>query len=287
MANSKSFVIVCCIYLAIFITHFMDGNLTSSDSIWSIHTAISIVRESDTDLDEYDHLIRYSPSYTIEQHDEHSYTIFPFGASLIAVPFVILVREISNRLLGYDLYETAQQAVPLSGLETFVASNIIAATAVFIYLIARLRLKGSLALLVVFVFAFCTSAWSTGSRALWQHGPSMLMLSISLYLILLSYKHPPIIQFVAIPLTFSYLIRPTNSLSILLITIWVFTRHRRFLFPYLFWSASIALPFALCNLSIYQNILSPYYLPQRLGSTPYFCNSSGGGMDKQSENRVS
>lgn len=45
-------------------------------------------------------------------------------------------------------------------------------------------------LLTVFIFAFCTSAWSTGSRALWQHGPSMLMLSAALYLILSAREKP-------------------------------------------------------------------------------------------------
>jgi hypothetical protein len=35
---------------------------------------------------------------------------------------------------------------------------------------------------VAMVFAFGTAAWSTASRGLWQHGPSMLCLAVAAYL---------------------------------------------------------------------------------------------------------
>ena len=52
--------------------------------------------------------------------------------------------------------------------------------AIVIFLIARQELAALPAMLVALAFAFGTSAWSTASRSLWQHGPSMLLLGLAL-----------------------------------------------------------------------------------------------------------
>jgi len=146
------------------------------------------------------------------------------------------------------------------GIQAFIASFVIALTSIFIYLITKIYLKRIGSLLIVFIFAFCTSAWSTASGALWQHGPSMLMLAVALYFILLAQNNPRLVQFVSLPLAFSFVIRPTNLLSVAFLTIFILVKFRKFVVQYALWSGTILVPFLLYNFSIYHKPLSNYYL---------------------------
>jgi|GEM_PF-949816 len=267
------------VFLVVFLTHFSSNNITSFDSKWSIHTAMSLLKEGNTDLNEYIELIKtVNVYYALENIDGHIYTIYPVGVSLIAVPFVFIIDQISARTLSFNLDQYVKHVIP-GGIELFIASFLVALTAVFIYLITRLFLDNRDSWLVTFIFAFCTSSWSTASRALWQHGPSMLMLTITLYLILLAARKPWLIQFASIPLAFSYWIRPTNSLSILLLTAFVFLYYRRYFFYYLLWALPIALSFLYFNLTVYYSIFPFYYLrPMKLGANPDFFEALAGNL---------
>ena len=181
------------IFLIVFVSHFISRNVTSFDSAWSIHTAMSIIKEGNTDLDEYREA---ENDHRIETVNGHLYTIFPIGVSIIAIPFVYIMDKGIGPLLSIfpslEKYIRSRSHQPLSSLS--------------------LNKKGSL--LMAFIFAFCTSSWSTASRGLWQHGPTMMMLTITLYLILLAKRKPRLIQFTGLTLAFAYVIRPTNSISI-------------------------------------------------------------------------
>ena len=250
----KKAILIVTIFLVVFLTHLASPMVTSFDSKWSIHIAMSILREGNTDLAEYKELIQ-EDDYRIEKVDAHFYSIFAVGAPLLAVPFVYIYDK-----FFVDLDDRLKNTVPAGKIEKAIASFIIALAAVFIYLIARLFLSTRLSLLLVFIFAYCTSVWSTASRALWQHGPSILMLSITLYIILLARRKPKLIQFASIPLAFSYVIRPTNNVSVFLLTLFVFIYYRKFFMKYLLLSLIIAIPFIAFNISVFNSILSPYYL---------------------------
>jgi hypothetical protein len=243
---------------------------------------MSIIKEGNTDLDEYKNILKENKYYAIEKIRGHYYTIHPIGVSLIAVPFVYIIdkgifaefiRNRSNKTSKVIDIITIHREI-----ELFIASFIIAVTAVFIYLIVYLFLDRKYTLLVTFLFAFCTPAWSTASRALWQHGPSILMLTIVLYIILLAIEKPWLIQFASIPLAFSYVIRPTNSLSVFLLTLFVLIQYRQYLFRYLFWAMTVAIPFIFFNFTVYHSPLSWYYLPNRIGSNPHFLEALAGNL---------
>ena len=211
--NRKShWIILTFVFLIVFILHFASPIITSFDSRWSIHTAMSIIKEGNTDLDEYKKQIEANGLYAIRIEDGHYYNMYPIGVSIIAVPFVYILDKCSSLILPIAprIEAYIKKMVPILGwarpdavnvialfglVEKFIASIIVAITALFIYLIARLYLDRKYSLLITFIFAFCTSAWSTASRALWQHGLSMLMLSIALYLILLAKDKPRLILY--------------------------------------------------------------------------------------------
>ncbi len=246
--------LIVAIFLVVFLAYLASPIITSFDSKWSIHVAMSIIKEGNTDLDEYKEIIP-DDDYRIEKINGHFYSLFSIGAPIFAVPFVYIYDKFFFDLAGY-----MKNNVPAGKIEVVVASFITALVSVFIYLIARLFLSTRLSLLLVFIFAFCTSAWSTASRALWQHGPSMLVLSIALYFILLARRRPELIQFASIPLALSYILRPTNNVSVLLLALFVFTYYRKFFLKYLLWSLIVAIPFIAFNISIYHTMLPPYYL---------------------------
>ena len=237
-----------------------------SDSRWSVYVALSVIREGNTNLDEYAELIASHDNYAVLEADGHLHSLFPLGTPLLAIPAVFAADRLSPLLLNLDLHEHMRVVRDriAANLELFNASFFAAAASVVIYWIGRLYLDRIRSLVLVFIFAFCTSMWSTASRALWQHGPSVLMLSIALYLLLAAEKKPRLVQFASLPLAYAYVIRPTNSISILFLTAYVFIAFRRYFPKYLFWAALIAMPFVLSNFIIYGSIFSPYYLPQRL-----------------------
>jgi hypothetical protein len=267
------------VFFTVFIVHFSSPNRTSFDSRWSIHTAMSILKEGDTDLDEYKDLIdTINVYYGIEIIHGHLYNLYPVGVSLLAVPFVYVIEKIAARTLSFNLDQYVHRTIP-EGIELFIASFIVALTAVTLYLLFRLFLDNAYALLLVFIFAFCTSSWSTASRALWQHGPSMWMLAMTLYLILLAKDRPWLIQFASIPLALSYIVRPTNSVSIVFLTLFVFLRYRPYFLRYLFWAVMIAIPFLSFNVSVYHTLLPYYYVrPIKLGSNPDFLEALTGNL---------
>ena len=139
-----------------------------------------------------------------------------------------------------------------------IASIFCALTSVVIFLTARLRLPTSYAFIIVFIFAFCTSSWSTSSRALWQHGPSMLMLSYAVYFLLREKKNKSSLYHIAIPLALALIIRPTNAIPIFFISLYIFINHRHEFLKYLLVATPFAIIYFAYNLSIYGDIFPSY-----------------------------
>jgi hypothetical protein len=222
-----------------------------SDPRWSIQLAYSIIHEGNINLDEYKAII-HPEDYSVRNLDGHQYSLYPMGAPILAIPFVfvydLLTPNTSERI--NDVHPKAQE---------FIASFIVALTAVLLYLIASLSLNPKQSLLVAFIFALCTSAWSTATRALWQHGPSMFCLSLALYILLLAKKRSQLAQYASIPLALSFVIRPLNAFSILLFSLYVLIYYRKYFFKYLLWSLVIALPFFLMNYATFGSFLPEYY----------------------------
>jgi hypothetical protein len=259
------------LFLVVLYVHFR-GIATLYDSLWTIPTTLSIIHQGNIDLDEYASVIREG-DYRVTTLNGHLYPTFPIGGSVIAVPFVLVIDKVWG-LSGLDLYEQLQQYSfedrPQEWMitEVFIASFIVAVTSVLLYILAGWYLKRGHALLVAGVFAFCTSAWSTASRALWQHGPSMLMLTMTLCLFVAAKKRPWLIQLAGVPLAFSFVVRPTNAISVLLLTVLVFVEHRPYFVRFVLWATLIvAVPFLLFNVSLYASVLPPYYR-EMIGKTP-------------------
>ena len=95
----------------------------------------------------------------------------------------------------------------------------------------------------------------------------MLMLTIALYLLIRAQQRESLAQYAALPIAFSYVIRPTNAVSVIILSIYVLLAHRRIFIRFLLWAACIALPFVLYSYSAFHLLLPPYYLSQETSIT--------------------
>jgi hypothetical protein len=201
----------------------------------------------------------------METIDGRYYSVFPIGPSLLALPVVLAL-------------EATGLHVADGKIEKLVASFLTALAAMAVYFVGRTALSVPRALLLSFVFAFCTPAWSVASRGLWQHGPSMLMLTLALWIVLAAERRPWLLQFASLPLAFAYVVRPTNALSIMAFSLVVLIRGPRVFVRYVLWSLTIAVPFLLFNLAVYHSWHSWYYSTRRVGHGTLFWEALAGNL---------
>jgi hypothetical protein len=271
----------------------------SGDSFWTVPVMLSLLSEGNTNLDEYQELLRQkryqgvecvTPGYQVTPTDprlgcpagSHYYYWYPAGTPFVALPLMVAM-DWSLRVLGPAVERTAGARLgpvrrAFAGrdylashllVEDALSSAFVALAAMFVFLTARvyLGLAGSIALALL--FAFATSAWSTASRALWQHGPAMLMLSAALYLLSMAAKQPALLAWSAAPLVLAYFIRPTESVVLVMVGAYVLIHHRAQFVKWLVAAIVTAAPFLIYNLVTYHRLLQTYFtLPLFFKPTP-------------------
>ena len=247
--------------------------ITSYDSRWSVHTAMSFLLGHGGDLTEYLPIIKKENFYSIEYPDGRPRTRYPIGTALLATPFVAV-----SALLRPHFAEDLRTRIPIR-TEQFIAS-IIGATAGVIFFTVMLSQFESVAIALAstFIFAFGTSIWSTATRALWQHGPLVLMLVIAMLLLVRARRRPELIQYLSLPLAIAYVIRPTAIVPIAMLSIYVLLMHRRWFVKYVGWSLLVAVPWIAYNLTIYGWILSPYYVGEAFSQQTRFAEGLLGNL---------
>src|SRR4051812_13622348 len=251
----------------------------SFDSRWTIPVAISLLDRGDTNLDEYHDLIEHDEHYAVDcvqangtitngNCDGHYYNWYPVAVPLIATPLVFAMRK-AVLLFSPLLARFANPALTpvrsafLTGdftssralVEIIAGSFFVALTSVVMFFIGRLFLPPVWSATLAVIFAFATPAWSTASRALWQHGPSMLMLSLAMSLVLTAELKPWRAMAAALPVSVAYLLRPNNAVIVVAFTLYVAMRYRRYLIGYILAALPVAAAFLAFNESIYPRAL--------------------------------
>jgi len=117
----------------------------------------------------------------------------------------------------------------------------------------------AIALASAAIFSLCTSMWSTATRALWQHGPLVLMLVIAMVLFERARRRPELVQYVGLPLAMSYLMRPTAIVAIIVLSAYVAINYRAHFVRYVCWAMLVPIAWMTYNFTIYQQLLPPYY----------------------------
>jgi hypothetical protein len=271
------------IFLIIYGVHTISPVTTSTDSAWSFHVAASILRERNVNLDEYRNLIDMKIDYRLRLVNGHIYYYYPIATPLLITPIVWLINKVYPIFYPTDFYTYLAQHAPnthTAKMEILIAAGFVALSAIFIYLIGRRYLGVMKSLLLTFIFAFSTSMWSTASRALWQHGPSVLFLSCALYLLLLAREKPIYFPLIGLLLGYAYLIRPTNSIEVAFFGLYILVNYRKQCIPYILGVAAILIPYIISNWITYGNLFPPYsyQLFERLATLKGFGEALAGTL---------
>jgi hypothetical protein len=120
--------------------------------------------------------------------------------------------------------------------------------------------------LIALASAFCTQVWSTASRGLWSHTWGILLLAIVVYLLLAAetkrHNLNPIL--LATLLSWIYFVRPTSSVFIIGISIYVFLFYRQKVILYALTGAAWLAGFVAYSMYNFGQLLPDYYRAKRL-----------------------
>ena len=235
----------------------------TADPIRAVSVAVSMVHYHSLSLDRFQPLA--DPGYAITVVNGHSYPLFPWAVSLFAVPWVI-AEDLLHKLGITEGSVAMVRSGHDWGLQVVSMAAVVAAATVVVYFIALrvLRLHPATrrrrwAVAVALAFALATPAWSTASRAMWQHGPSMLCIALGLLFALRAQAGQRGWMGMGAALAASYAMRPTDSIVIIVMAVWVVVAQRRHLLAVV---AGAVPPLAILmavNLAVYHQPLSPYY----------------------------
>ncbi|MBK6608566.1 MAG: hypothetical protein IPG24_24595 [Leptospiraceae bacterium] len=244
------------IYLCVWFTLTETKVFNQTDSLWSIYTTISLVREGNIDLDEYASLFPKAFHANLTTYNGHTYNYYPYGVSLLAAPHIWIL----NQWYAWKGKNLSDKVIASStiGLEKNISSSLLSLSACIFFLIS-LHLTNSMvkSLETVFIFSFCTLVFSTVSRGLWQHSGSILLLSLTLYGFLTERKQWMILS--AIPLFFSYVVRPTNLLPIVFFSLIAIYRLKLKSVFFLGQGFLVLSIFFYINFLLFGSIVHPYY----------------------------
>jgi hypothetical protein len=249
------------ILVLFWIVYALSPVTTSTDSAWTFHVAASILQQRNINLDEYRSLINLQDDYRMRVVDGHIYSYYPVATPLLVTPAVWMINKVYPLVYRTDFYAYLQTHEPdtrTARLEKILASAIGALAAAAVYLLARRELGPGSSVMLAAIFAFATSMWSTATRALWQHGPSALFLAAALLLLFRARQRPRWFFWLGLVLALAYLIRPTNSLAVGFVGLYVLINFPKQVWLYVAGLAVVFIPYVAQNWFTYGNPFPPY-----------------------------
>ncbi|MCB0332650.1 MAG: hypothetical protein KDD55_04075 [Bdellovibrionales bacterium] len=266
------------VFVIAFVTYLYSPVNANPDSEWTVFTAQSLLHEHNLSLNEYPQVRKRLGEYSLLEHNNRIYNYFPIGATLFTLPVVFLYEWTPRFFISYvPTFEQYRHRSKLPSvvrvrkqIEHLTASFLCALVVGLVFLWARVKLPLLPSLSIALTFAFGTSVWSVASQSMWQHGPSLLCLSLAFSCLLVAREKAPYAAYASIPLAMSFFVRPTNAIAIICISLFVLYAHREYFIRYLLFAIPFALLFFLYSLSVYDSFLPPYYAPSRVGESTHF-----------------
>jgi hypothetical protein len=266
------------LFFGVALVYCLSPVVTNSDSYLVVPTAVSIVHERNLDVDEFGNVPDVAAHYAFTEANGHHLNEFPWVVSLFAVP-AVLVADIGHAIGVGPGAEQLVRRDEMGLMQLITASLLTAAAIVAIAVLVYERVGGEharrlrMAMLVAVVVALGTTAWSVASRALWQHGPSILFLTIALVAVgrLLRpeetrARRPPWLYAGAAGATLAvaFAIRPTNALALAGIAVLLLVVRRSAVLPFAAGVAVVLVPWCIVTALAYGQLLQPYGSANRL-----------------------
>jgi len=220
------------------------------DNFWYVPTAESLLKEGNPELSEYKPWFGGSATDPrITQVGGRYYNLFPLGTSVLAAPLV---------LIGEHLAGNRTEPIRSLFLASFSA-KVLAGLAVSLMFLVLLQLVGhrSVALFLSLCFAFCTSHFSLHAGGLWSHNGGALILTAVVLLLL--YGQGRLVPLVGPLLVLGYTVRPDLAISALVMTAYIWWRHRSSFPLFAFLMGLSVLGFVGYCYATFGTVLPPYY----------------------------
>ena len=244
-----------------------------TDSAYSMLASESLLKHHTFTLDQYS-LPRYEPKhyvdyvsngklYTIEVANDHLYYFFPPGNLVLSAPFVAIFNAFGVSPANPDgTYNPDGE----EKIESVLAALLMAGLTVIFFYTSRLLLPFRWSLMIALGGAFGTQIFSTASRVLWTDTWGTFLLGVALWLILRRETRKGELNgiILATLLAWLYFVRPTFSVHIIAITIYVFLCQRKYFVRYALAGACWLALFFWYSWHNFQHLLPSYYRAGRL-----------------------
>lgn len=243
------------------------------DSYYVVPTALSLIRHGTTAVDEF---VPSSPApawYAREKVGARWYNYYPVAVPVIAAPLIAAIG--AGTWVVAKAFPGAAAAAPHPVIGAFLSNDLIGGGAIVELLCASLfgaagvwvmyaifarLLPARWATGLALLFAFGTTQWSIASRNLMQHGLSILLLAIAIYIAVLARDRPRLIAWAAVPLVLSFTVRPSNFIALVVFTVYVAIHYRRELPRFLLFAAPVAAIFFAYNLTVLGRVFPKYFV---------------------------
>jgi hypothetical protein len=212
-----------------------------TDSAYSMLASESLLRHHTFTLDQYSlprnepkHWVDYVSNgqlYTIELSDGHLYYFFPPGNLVLSAPFVAVFNSFGVSAANEDgSYNPEGEAT----IEYILAALLMAGLTVVFFYTSRLLLPLSWSIVIALGGAFGTQIFSTASRVLWTDTWGTFLLGLALWMILRRETRQGGLNGVMLAtlMAWLYFVRPTFSVHIIAITVYVLMCQRKYFVRY-------------------------------------------------------
>jgi hypothetical protein len=255
-----------------------------TDSNYSMLLSESLLRHRSFALDSYniprqqpryhDNTFKNGDMYQLELVGPHLYYYMPPGSSVLSLPYVAVMNALGVSAANADgTYNPDGEET----LETGLAAILMAALAAIFFFTARLLLPLRWSVVIALAGAFATQLWSTASRALWSDTWGILLIGIVVWMLLAHETKRRKLNPIALAslLAWSYFVRPTNVISILAITVYLFIRYRKLFVAYAITGAVWLALFVAYSWYHFHQLLPNYFLPNRLSFRAFWTAFAG------------
>ena len=244
---------------AVFLVFLASPVRAVTDSVWTTHTARSLVASLDADLDEFEPLLVRKHDFQVDRIDDHAYYSVPLLVSVVAVPAVLVGSLLAPDAIDVDLESGSQ---PYDGV---TAAALAALTSLVVFGFAwRSTRRIGVALAAGFLFAFGTQAFSTASRSLWMHTPSMFLLACACYCAVRLCDARRFAYLLGVSLALACFVRPTNAVAVVCFGIWAWWTDRDAGRAATVSGLAVGVAMIGVNLAVFGRPLQPYFSGSRL-----------------------
>jgi hypothetical protein len=240
----------------------LSPDVQIADSRMTVPTAYAVIHDHTfalNDVPSVQKALRQT-TYDVVVRNGRTLPLYPWPPMLLAVPATFMA-DVAGVHVGTLSPSAPNKTWPI---EVPTAAVLVGAATVVMALVA-LEFVGPVpgarrfAIWVALIFAFATSAWSSASRALWQHTPAMLLCAVALLAALRSRRDRRFLWVLGGSLALSYTTRPTMAVVLLALGAWAIVVHRRDAWRAVLAAVVVAVPFVIVNLDVYHSVLAPYY----------------------------